>query len=113
VANAYTLFDIMAASQSADFALSRIYMGYNDVRSGDVVLNYLPAYLDYQKTGTTHGAAYTYDTHVPLIWYGWKISAGASYEPVNISDIAPTISSFLDIAFPNGCVGQPIKGLIK
>jgi predicted AlkP superfamily pyrophosphatase or phosphodiesterase len=113
IANAYTCFDIYAASQSNDVALSRIYMGYNDVRSGEVVLNYLPAYLDYQKTGTTHGAAYTYDTHVPLIWYGWKINQGASYEPVNISDIAPTVSSFLDIAFPNGCIGKPIQGLIK
>ena len=88
-------------------------MGYNDVRSGDVMLNYLPAYVDYMKTGTTHGAAYSYDTHVPLLWYGWKIKQGSSYEPVNISDIAPTVASFLDISFPNGCVGKPISGLVK
>jgi predicted AlkP superfamily pyrophosphatase or phosphodiesterase len=113
VANAYSVFDVLAASQSNDVTLSKIYMGYNDVRSGDVILNYLPAYVDYGKTGTTHGTAYTYDTHVPLIWYGWKINAGSSYEPVNIADIAPTISSFLDIAFPNGCVGKPIEGLVK
>lgn len=113
VANAYSVYDVLAASQSNDVTLSRIYMGYNDVRSGDIILNYLPAYVDYGKTGTTHGAAYTYDTHVPLIWYGWKINQGASYEPVNICDIAPTVSSFLDIAFPNGCVGKPIGGLVK
>jgi hypothetical protein len=113
VSNAYALYDIIASSQSNDVALSRIYMGFNDVRSGDIVLNYLPAYVDYGKTGTTHGAAYSYDTHVPLLWYGWKINPGASYEPVNVSDIAPTISSFLDISFPNGCVGKPILGLIK
>jgi len=113
VANAYSVYDVVAASQSNDVALSRIYMGFNDVRSGDVVLNYLPAYLDYGKTGTTHGAAYSYDTHVPLLWYGWKINQGASYEPVNISDIAPTVASFLDISFPNGCVGKPIGGLVR
>ena len=113
VANAYSLYDVIASSQSNDVALSRIYMGFNDVRSGDVILNYLPAYLDYGKTGTTHGAAYSYDTHVPLLWYGWKINQGSSYEAVNISDIAPTLSSFLDISFPNGCVGKPIGGLVK
>ena len=113
VANAYSLYDVIASSQSNDVALSRIYMGFNDVRSGDVILNYLPAYLDYGKTGTTHGAAYSYDTHVPLLWYGWKINQGSSYEPVNISDIAPTLSSFLDISFPNGCGGKPIGGLVK
>jgi hypothetical protein len=48
-----------------------------------------------------------------LLWYGWKINQGASYEPVNISDIAPTVASFLDISFPNGCVGKPIGGLVK
>ncbi len=113
VANAYSLYDVVSASQSNDVALSRIFMGYNDVRSGDVMLNYLPAYVDYMKTGTTHGAAYSYDTHVPLLWYGWKIKQGSSYEPVNISDIAPTVASFLDISFPNGCVGKPIGGLVK
>ena len=113
VANAYSLYDVIASSQSNDVALSRIYMGFNDVRSGDVILNYLPAYLDYGKTGTTHGAAYSYDTHVPLLWYGWKINQGSTNEPVNISDITPTLSSFLDISFPNGCVGKPIGGLVK
>ncbi|MCZ2248780.1 MAG: alkaline phosphatase family protein [Bacteroidia bacterium] len=113
VANAYTVFDIRNASGSNDIALSRIYMGYNDKRSGDVAVNYLPAYLDFHKTGTTHGATYTYDTHIPLLWYGWKIKVGESYESVNITDIAPTVASFLDIAFPNGCVGKPILNLTK
>ncbi len=113
VANAYTVFDIRSSSTSSDVSLGRIFMGYNDLRGGDVVLNYLPAYLDFHKTGTTHGAAYTYDTHVPLIWYGWKIEHGSSYEPVNISDIAVTVAALLDISFPNGSVGKPIKDIVK
>src|SRR3989344_1801896 len=32
--------------------------GYNAKRSGDVLVNYLPGYVDYMPTGTTHGSPY-------------------------------------------------------
>jgi arylsulfatase A-like enzyme len=113
IANAYSSSDMVAAASATDVTLSRVFMGFNDTRSGDIIVNYLPAYLDFMKTGTSHGAAYSYDTHVPLIWYGWNIKKGSSYEAVNINDIAPTVCSFLDIAFPNGCSGKPIINLLK
>ncbi|MGQ0827363.1 MAG: alkaline phosphatase PafA [Bacteroidota bacterium] len=88
-------------------------MGFNAKRSGDVLVNYLPAYVDYSPTGTTHGSPYSYDTHVPLIFYGWNIKPGSSAEEVNITDIAPTLSIMLNIPFPNGCTGKPIPFLVK
>ena len=61
-----------------------------------------PAWIEYSHTGTTHGSGYTYDQHVPLIWYGWKVQAGKSSEKFAITEIASTISSLLGISFPNG-----------
>jgi predicted AlkP superfamily pyrophosphatase or phosphodiesterase len=87
--------------------------GYNAKRSGDVLVNYLPGYVDYNPTGTTHGSPYSYDTHVPLLFYGWNIKKGSSAEHVNITDIAPTIALMLNIQFPNGCTGKPISFLVK
>jgi predicted AlkP superfamily pyrophosphatase or phosphodiesterase len=87
--------------------------GFNANRSGDVLINYLPAWVDYQRTGTTHGSPYSYDTHVPLIFYGWNIRPGSSAEQVYITDIAPTLAMMLNIQFPNGCTGKPISFLVK
>jgi hypothetical protein len=87
--------------------------GYNAKRSGDVLVNYLPSWVDYQKTGTTHGSPYSYDTHVPLLFYGWNIKQGSSSEQVYITDVAATLAMMLNIQFPNGCTGKPLSFLVK
>lgn len=93
----------------------QVQNGYNFRRSGDVCVILEPGWLsDWQYTfGTTHGAPWSYDTHVPLYWWGWKIKAGSSDIPLNITDIAPSLSMFLDIQVPNGCMGVPISGMVK
>jgi predicted AlkP superfamily pyrophosphatase or phosphodiesterase len=87
--------------------------GFSQTRSGDVVVTYSPAWMEFGKTGTTHGSSYSYDTRVPLIWYGWEIQQGSSPELVHISDIAPTLAIFLNTQFPNGTTGKPIPFLRK
>ncbi len=87
--------------------------GFNQKRSGDVLINFDPAWIEFSRTGTTHGSGYSYDTHVPLLFYGFSVKPGSSSEPIEISDIAPTLSQFLSIQFPNGCSGKPIKELVK
>ena len=59
--------------------------------------------------GTTHGSGYTYDTHVPILFFGFGIKAGSSVQPHSVTDIAPTISALLNIKFPSGTTGQPIS----
>lgn len=87
--------------------------GFHEIRSGDVVVNMLPAWVDHGPKGTTHGSPYTYDTRVPLLWYGAGIPTGCTTETVNITDIAPTLSMLLQIPYPNGCTGKIIRELTK
>jgi predicted AlkP superfamily pyrophosphatase or phosphodiesterase len=86
---------------------------FNRHRSGDVLVIPKPGWVADYKKGTTHGSPYTYDTHVPLIWWGWNIRQGSSSEEISIIDIAPTLSLLLNIPFPNGCTGKPIPSLVK
>lgn len=90
-----------------------VQKGYNHVRSGNVAFSYNPAWMEYMQKGTTHGASYSYDTHVPLIFYGMNIPKGSSAKKVNIVDIAPTISMLLHIAFPNGASGKTLEEVIR
>lgn len=87
--------------------------GYNQERSGDVLMVLKPGYVNYYKIGSTHGSPQIYDTHVPLLFYGNGIKKGSTVVRTEIPDIAPTIASLLGIAFPNGTTGKPIVEVLK
>jgi predicted AlkP superfamily pyrophosphatase or phosphodiesterase len=87
--------------------------GFNEIRSGDVIVSLQPSWMDHEKQGTTHGSPYSYDTHVPLIWYGAGITKGSTAEYIPITSIAPTLSLMLNIPYTNGNSGQPIEVLVK
>jgi arylsulfatase A-like enzyme len=87
--------------------------GYNQKRSGDLLIVPPPAHIDYTPTGTTHGSPYIYDTHVPLIFFGRGVRKGEISRPTYIRDIAPTLSVMLGIAFPNGSTGTPIGEVLE
>jgi predicted AlkP superfamily pyrophosphatase or phosphodiesterase len=83
--------------------------GFNPARSGDVAFELQPAY-QYSSGGeaTTHGSIYNYDTHVPLIFYGWHVPTQTVNTPVYTVDIAPTIADLLKIQEPSASMGIPI-----
>ena len=87
--------------------------GYNQKRSGDILMVLKPGTVSYPKTGSTHGSPQVYDTHVPLLFYGKGIKNGATTKQTEISDVAPTISALLGIAFPNGNIGNPITEVLE
>lgn len=87
--------------------------GYNQKRSGDILIVLKPGTISYPKTGSTHGSPQIYDTHVPLLFYGKGIKKGHTVERTEIPDIAPTIAALLGIAFPNGTTGSPIAEVLE
>jgi predicted AlkP superfamily pyrophosphatase or phosphodiesterase len=87
--------------------------GFSQKRSGDVLIVNDPAYISYSKTGSTHGSAFNYDTHVPLLFFGKGIKQGQTIQKTEITDIAPTISALLGISFPNGSTGKPLDFILK
>ncbi|NQX85586.1 MAG: alkaline phosphatase family protein [Flavobacteriaceae bacterium] len=87
--------------------------GFNQKRSGDVLIMHDPAFISYSRTGSTHGSGLNYDTHVPLVFYGAGINKGGTIKRTNIVDIAPTISALLGISFPNGATGVPLSEVLE
>ncbi len=82
--------------------------GYNAARSGDMAIIPLPGWKAGSIQGADHGLIYAYDTHIPLLWMGWKIPHGSTNRLVGMTDIAPTLASLLHIQMPSGCIGQPV-----
>ncbi|GAA4422458.1 alkaline phosphatase family protein [Pontibacter saemangeumensis] len=97
--------------------MSLVENGYNAQRSGDVIILLEPGWFEGYGSaapkGTTHGSYSNYDTHVPLVWYGWNVNPGESAVPTEIADIAPTIAAWLYIQEPNGSVGRPLQEYMK
>ncbi|MFD2543679.1 alkaline phosphatase PafA [Lacinutrix gracilariae] len=87
--------------------------GFNQKRSGDVLVVFDPAVVSYSKTGSTHGSGLNYDTHVPLLFYGKGIAKGSTLQKTRITDIAPTISALLGTSFPNGAIGIPLEFVLE
>ena len=86
-----------------------ILNGWHPSKSADIIFTLRPNYLfRFLERGTTHGTSYTYDTHIPLIFYGWRIPKQEVNEKVFIVDIVPTIANLLKIAEPNACIGVPL-----
>lgn len=89
-----------------------IQNGFNQKRSGDLIIVLEPATISYSKTGSTHGSGFSYDTHVPLIFFGNGIKSGSTVERTEIVDIAPTVSAILGISFPSGSTGNPLSVIL-
>ena len=107
-------------TSTADWKASNIHTekimnGISPVRSGQISILLQPNWFGGSyaaKAGTTHGSSYTYDTHVPLVWMGWKIKSGTTAQPFNITDIASTVCDILRISATNASMGTPMTDLI-
>lgn len=92
---------------------SRVINGYYPDRSGDIQYILNPNAGSLRRTGSSHGVWNPYDAKIPLLWMGWGIEKGRSFEQVHMTDIAPTLANLLRIQPPNGNIGKTIKGVIK
>ncbi|MFE3870191.1 alkaline phosphatase PafA [Flavobacterium sp. ZS1P70] len=111
VKRVYTEEEILASSGN-DYFLSFIAKGYDPKQNGDIVILDKAGYMQYQPTGTTHGTPNSYDTHVPLLFYGWQVPKGESHGKKYITQIAPTLSQMLKIPFTNGTESEVLESLL-
>jgi predicted AlkP superfamily pyrophosphatase or phosphodiesterase len=113
IAEAYTGYTMRNEGFTRGIA-SKLQLGYNFNRSGDVLFVWEPGYLaSSSRQGTNHGSGYAYDTHAPLLFFGKGINHGQTLKKTEIPDIANTITALLGISFPSGKNGEPIIEVIQ
>ncbi|MFB3815295.1 MAG: alkaline phosphatase family protein [Terriglobales bacterium] len=86
--------------------LGRRYQHSYSPYGGWYVLGVPPPFVVGYKTGADHATAYSYDTHVPLGFFGLPFQPGiyrTACEPV---DLAATLASLLGINAPSHAVGR-------
>ena len=105
---AYTRTQILAGQLPATALGARLNRAFYPKRSGDVLLVAETGWFseDDDAVATTHGSAYEYDTHVPLLIYGAEVRRGTYRDEVGPADIAPTLCELFGINHPSACDGQ-------
>ncbi len=113
IAQVFSSGVLRQASYGEEGMRGKVVRGFNAKRCGDIAFVLEPGWLAWGGvTGSTHGSAYSYDTHVPILFYGAGIKKGSSSQFHTITDIAPTLSVLLRIKFPSGSTGQPMTEIL-
>lgn len=112
IQNVYPAYRLTEQSINDPIAKSFL-LGYNSNRSGDIFINYKPFYIEETMKGTEHGSAYIYDSHVPLVWFGWQIVKGETCIYYPVKSIVPTIAQILNIDSPEISFKMPIIELLN
>jgi len=106
-----------SAFEANDFGngnLKRIINNFSPQRSGDVIVILNPGWVEkVSDFVTNNNSPYEYDSHVPLIWYGWTVNRATVTRQVNITDIAATLSTLCKVPYPNACTGEPMFELFR
>jgi hypothetical protein len=107
VVNYFTRTQIVGGRMPGGPIARRVTNGFNRERSGDVWLITKPlCFFVEGELPTTHGSAYNYDTHVPVILFGAGVQPGRYNADCSPSDIAPTLAALLGIEPPSNRTGR-------
>jgi predicted AlkP superfamily pyrophosphatase or phosphodiesterase len=96
----------LAAGEVPDTALGRKFLNSYTPAEGWYVMGVGDIYAVGGLKGTDHASPYTYDTHVPLAFYGLPFAPGAYRQSVETVDMAATLASLLGINAPTHAVGR-------
>jgi Type I phosphodiesterase / nucleotide pyrophosphatase len=105
VFRAYTGEQLTNKASWQDLVGRRVLNGHNLSRGADVYI-LLDPYWMFGATGTTHGTAFNYDAHVPVVFMGAGVRPGRYDQNIATVDIAPTLAALLEVDPPSGSAGR-------
>ncbi len=101
----YTKSQLAEGEVSAN-VLSRKFLNSYSPEGGWYVLGVPAIYTVGSSKGTDHASPYTYETHVPLVFYGLPFRPGMYRTHAEPVDLAVTLASLLGINAPTHAVGR-------
>ena len=100
-------------ANNENYSLNMLLNNSHPKYRGDLAFFVNPFWVRRSSSTSNHGTPTTYDTHVPIIFYGKGVKHGSSYERHNVKDIAPTLAAILGINFPILTTGNVLSDAIK
>lgn len=112
VASVLTATDLQRTEYTTGM-FRKMQNSFNQKRSGDVLIALKPGWIEDVSYSAEHNSGYTYDTHVPLVFYGWKVRKTQVNRAVSPADIVPSICNLMNIPQPSSVSGIPIEEISR
>ena len=109
---AYTRSQLLEGRVPPDPWSRRVVLSFHRERGADVEVLFEPYWMS-GTSGTTHGTAFSYDTHIPLMVMGPGIRPGRHDRTVVLNDLAPTLATLLGIETPSGASGRALAEILE
>jgi hypothetical protein len=109
VQSAYSFSQLMNIAAGSETEMAKIRNSSHKNSAGDIILTLMPGWLEVDDNATSVGETDALVSYLPLYFYGWKIAQQTITSKHQITDIAPTLSDILQIAYPNATIGNSIK----
>jgi predicted AlkP superfamily pyrophosphatase or phosphodiesterase len=113
IAACFTRTQLISGALPQTMIARSVANGFYPQRNGNIVVVPQPFHFFGEGSGTTHGTPYSYDTHVPVIFYGAGIHAGIYYGSSSPADIAPTLAALLKIEMPSNSTGRILSEALR
>ena len=78
-----------------------------------MIINLTPGWVERSGLVENNANEFRYTSHVPLVFYGWKVKRTTIPYRVSPADIATTIASFMEISMPENATGEVIQDIVK
>lgn len=110
---AYTYQQLLQSGDDLNAETSRLRNSTNKKNAGDIMFTLMPGWLELDDNFKVVGEMSEMISFTPVYFYGWRTQIDRIHTPYQILDLAPTISTILNIPFPNANLGKPMTEVIK
>ena len=96
--------------------IQSVLRNFNPERSGDIYVVFQPHYFindfDGLSVSCVHGSPWRYDTFVPVVFAGGKLTGQRVFRSIETVDIAPTLSAIVGAKPPSGARSGPLPEVL-
>lgn len=95
--------------------MRKLTRAFHPQRSGNVLFiqdQFWYLYPNADQFSAMHGSPYAYDTHVPILVAGPDIPHQIVNRSVTVSDLAITVTNYMNVRTPSGADGNPLMEVL-
>jgi hypothetical protein len=101
IARAFVSAGLEGKRDSSDPIERAAALSYHPEESGDVTVILKPNWIGTATSTATHGSSQWYDQHVPVIFFGARVTPGRYQSPASPADLAPTLAATISLPMPD------------
>lgn len=109
VQSAHSYLQLMFTAPHPSSDLARVRNSIHRRMAGDVILTLQPGWLEVDDNAVSLGESNEMISRIPFYISGWRVAKQTIVQGHPITDVASTLSTILQIPFPNANIGSPVE----